>query len=78
MTSNAVTLTQIHCQGGKGRSGAFCSSLLLWNGFCSTAVECLEAFQQRRTDQRIDSDAVQGVAAPCQVNQTTELICYHC
>ena len=30
-------------------------------------LQALETFQQRRTDPRIDSSAIQGVAAPCQI-----------
>jgi hypothetical protein len=58
---------QVHCQGGKGRSGTFCSSLLLWTGFCSTAAESLHAFVQRRTDERIKSTQYQGVTGPSQL-----------
>jgi hypothetical protein len=31
----------VHCQGGKGRTGSFCSSLMLWTGLFSTAGEAL-------------------------------------
>jgi hypothetical protein len=58
---------QVHCQGGKGRSGTFCSSLMLWTGFRASAAEVLESFAQRRTDRRIDSRRIQGVASPSQI-----------
>ena len=58
---------QVHCQGGKGRSGTFCSSLMLWTGFGASAAEVLESFAQRRTDRRIDSRRIQGVASPSQI-----------
>jgi hypothetical protein len=58
---------QVHCQGGKGRSGTFCASLMLWSGFGANAGEVLELFAQRRTDRRIDSRRIQGVASPSQI-----------
>ena len=58
---------QVHCQGGKGRSGTFCSSLMLWYEFADTADRALDLFAARRTDLRIDKRATQGVAAPCQI-----------
>ena len=39
---------------------------MLWTGFGSSAAEVLEAFAQRRTDLRIDSHRIQGVASPSQ------------
>lgn len=57
----------IHCQGGKGRSGLFASSVMLWCGYRETASECLSQFRNRRTDRSIKSRAEQGVSAPCQV-----------
>jgi len=39
----------VHCQGGKGRTGSFCSSLMLWTGLFTTAGESLGYFAQRRT-----------------------------
>ncbi|KAJ1480040.1 hypothetical protein T484DRAFT_1812105 [Baffinella frigidus] len=44
--SNVVV---VHCRGGKGRTGTFCSALLLWSDFCTTALEALTAFATRRT-----------------------------
>ncbi|KAJ1479426.1 hypothetical protein T484DRAFT_1814321, partial [Baffinella frigidus] len=44
--SNVVV---VHCRGGKGRTGTFCSSLLLWSDFCTTALGALATFATRRT-----------------------------
>ena len=58
---------QVHCQGGKGRSGTFCSALLLWTGYGHSAAEVLDIFAQRRMDERIKSNHYQGVSAPSQI-----------
>ena len=60
-------LEQVHCQGGKGRSGTFCSSLLVWTSFVSSASEGLQAFAQRRADERMKSSHYQGVTGPSQI-----------
>ena len=39
--------------GGKGRTGSFCSSLMLWTGLFSTAAESLAYFARRRTDPSV-------------------------
>ena len=31
----------VHCQGGKGRTGSFCSSIMFWTGLFSSADEAL-------------------------------------
>ena len=58
---------QVHCQGGKGRSGTFCSSLLLWTGFLTYASDAMQAFAKRRADERIQSSHYQGVTGPSQI-----------
>ena len=58
--------TQVHCQGGKGRTGTFCAALLLWTGYCSTAEEALDIFVRRRTDPRLGRRRLQGVDSPSQ------------
>jgi len=66
--SNVVA---IHCRGGKGRTGSFCASLLLWVGFSRTAAHALATFAHRRTDLSLrslqGSGALQGVASPSQI-----------
>jgi len=65
--SNVVAF---HCRGGKGRTGSFCASLLLWCGFSRTAAHALATFAHRRTDLSILSlqgTAMQGVASPSQI-----------
>jgi hypothetical protein len=58
---------QVHCQGGKGRTGTFCASLMLWTGFCSTAADALEVYARRRTDPQLGRRRrLQGVDSPAQ------------
>jgi hypothetical protein len=64
--ADAARPPQVHCQGGKGRTGTFCAALLLWTRFCSTADEALQAFARRRTDPRLDRRHLQGVDSPSQ------------
>jgi hypothetical protein len=67
MTSSLILHpTQVHCQGGKGRTGTFCAALLLWTGYCSTAEEALDVFVRRRTDPRLGRRRLQGVDSPSQ------------
>ena len=40
---------------------------MLWTGFGGSATEVLDAFANRRTDRRIDSRRIQGVASPSQI-----------
>jgi hypothetical protein len=62
-------MLQVHCQGGKGRTGTFCSALLLWTGFCKTAEEALDVYARRRTDPRLGiRRPLQGVTSPAQVD----------
>ena len=59
--------SQVHCQGGKGRTGTFCSALLLWTGFCSSAADALELYARRRTDPQLGRRRrLQGVDSPSQ------------
>jgi hypothetical protein len=60
------TVMTVDVQGGKGRTGLFVSSLLLWVGFKPTYGECLDVFSSRRTDISISSQH-QGVRAPSQL-----------
>lgn len=60
----------IHCQGGKGRTGTFGSSVALWTGRHDTALEALEEFCGRRTDPR-RAGPEQRVAAPSQLRYLT-------
>ena len=43
----------VHCQGGKGRTGSFCSSLMLWSGLFSNAGEAMAYFARRRTNNAL-------------------------
>ena len=69
----------VHCRGGKGRTGTFCSSLLVWTGFSSTAAHAMEYFASRRTDTLrnsiFSSDIVQGVASPSQIRYVHYIEC---
>ena len=40
---------------------------MLWTAFCGSSDEALTVFESRRTDNRINSKASQGVAAPSQL-----------
>ncbi|EKX33150.1 hypothetical protein GUITHDRAFT_44334, partial [Guillardia theta CCMP2712] len=40
----------IHCKGGKGRSGVMSSAIILWSGHRKCAVDALELFTFRRTE----------------------------
>ncbi len=60
-------IVAVHCQGGKGRTGMFCSSLMLWTGLCSTAQEALDKFALRRTQRMRYGESLQGVASPSQI-----------
>ncbi|KAJ1474321.1 protein-tyrosine phosphatase-like protein, partial [Baffinella frigidus] len=57
----------VHCRGGKGRTGSFCATVLLWSGFSRTAAQALAYFALRRTDLELGSGTVQGVASPSQI-----------
>jgi hypothetical protein len=48
LDSRADNVVAVHCRGGKGRTGTFCSSLLLWTKTCRTANEALAEFVSRR------------------------------
>ena len=66
-SSSFLCYVQVHCQGGKGRSGTFCSSLLIWTGFETSAAGALASFARRRMDERIKSHHYQGVSSPSQI-----------
>jgi len=58
----------VHCQGGKGRTGSFCSSLMLWTGLFTTAGESLGYFAQRRTDKSMGANfSPVAVTSPSQL-----------
>lgn len=59
-------IVAIHCRGGKGRTGSFCSAVLLWSGFSRTAAHALGYFASRRTDLSLGG-TVQGVSSPSQI-----------
>ena len=48
LDSRPDNVVAVHCRGGKGRTGTFCSSLLLWTKTCHTANEALNEFVSRR------------------------------
>jgi len=61
------SLVAVHCQGGKGRTGTFCSALLLWTGACITSKEALTYFKERRTDEKHSKSKVpMEVSSPSQ------------
>eukprot|EP00929_Paragymnodinium_shiwhaense_P097427 TRINITY_DN59108_c0_g1_i1.p1 TRINITY_DN59108_c0_g1~~TRINITY_DN59108_c0_g1_i1.p1 ORF type:complete len:558 (+),score=129.26 TRINITY_DN59108_c0_g1_i1:214-1887(+) len=58
----------VHCRGGKGRTGSFCCSWLLYSGEAEDAQDALNFFAIRRTDLEKNSEhKVQGVETPSQV-----------
>lgn len=73
----------VHCKGGKGRTGVMIAAFLLWTGHRRTAMDALELFSFRRTqnwdaslgfncDEDSEDDAKrgkrnQGVDGPSQV-----------
>ena len=67
LNASPQNVVAVHCQGGKGRTGLFCSALMLWTGFRLSAGSCLDMFASRRTDAKISTKPLQGVAAPCQI-----------
>ena len=40
----------MHCKGGKGRTGVFIGALMLWTGQRRCALDALELFTFRRTE----------------------------
>jgi hypothetical protein len=66
----------VHCRGGKGRTGLFISSLMLWTKLKPTAASALDEFAQRRTAHLKAGHTVQGVTAPGQVRYIHYLEAY--
>jgi hypothetical protein len=60
---------QVHCQGGKGRTGTFCVALLLWTGFCTSATEALDFYARRRTDPRLGRRSLQVISISVYINK---------
>eukprot|EP00960_Hanusia_phi_P041507 755029-Hanusia_phi.AAC.2 len=66
----------IHCKGGKGRSGVMSSAIVLWSGHRKCAVDALELFTFRRTENYNPDLGLDGTynnfytRRPC--NQTVE------
>mmetsp|Transcript_29313 Transcript_29313/g.77001 ORF Transcript_29313/g.77001 Transcript_29313/m.77001 type:complete len:1413 (+) Transcript_29313:40-4278(+) len=76
MRRDARNVVAVHCKGGKGRTGVFVSAFLLWSGHRRTALDALELFTFRRTEDYkpelgLDSSLSHGVAFK-QSNQTVE------
>lgn len=56
----------VHCKGGKGRTGVMIAALLLWTGHRRCALDALELFTYRRTqdynpEDGLDEDMEDGV-----------------
>jgi len=66
----------VHCRGGKGRTGLFISSLMLWTNMKMTAASALDEFAHRRTARLKRGDSVQGVTAPGQLRYIHYLEAY--
>ncbi len=66
----------VHCRGGKGRTGLFISSLMLWTKLKPTAASALDEFAQRRTAHLKAGHTVQGVTAPGQIRYIHYLEAY--
>jgi len=66
----------IHCKGGKGRSGVMIAAFILWSGHRKSALDALELFTFRRTENYDPSLGLDGTynhyirRGPC--NQTVE------
>ncbi|CAE7251907.1 TPTE2 [Symbiodinium natans] len=61
-------VTAVHCRGGKGRTGSFCCSWLLYTKEAEDAEDALNFFALRRTDlEKKRLSKVQGVETPSQV-----------
>mmetsp|Transcript_55748 Transcript_55748/g.116628 ORF Transcript_55748/g.116628 Transcript_55748/m.116628 type:complete len:760 (-) Transcript_55748:1370-3649(-) len=76
MRSDKKNVIVAHCKGGKGRTGLFLSAFLLWSGHRRTALDALELFTFRRTENYsaeigLDSSLSHGIGGK-QANQTVE------
>ncbi len=68
---NPEHVVAVHCQGGKGRTGMLCASLLLWSGFTRSVADAINYFGSRRTDPARKGKEFQTVAAPSQKRYIT-------
>jgi hypothetical protein len=50
MMKDARNVIAVHCKGGKGRTGVCVSAVLLWTGHRRSALDALELFTFRRTN----------------------------
>jgi len=53
---DAAHVVNVHCKGGKGRTGIMIAALLLWSGHRKCAMDAMELFTFRRTEN-YDPDA---------------------
>ena len=69
---NDNILYQVHCKGGKGRTGVAIASLLLLTGHRKTADEALELFASRRTADYDPRRALDGADEDLPHTETAE------
>ena len=50
LNANPAHVVNVHCKGGKGRTGVMISALLLWCGHRKCAMDAMELFTFRRTE----------------------------
>jgi len=60
---NPANVMSVHCKGGKGRTGVMIAAFLLWCGHRRCAMDAMELFTFRRTEN-YDQDA--GVDESCE------------
>jgi len=58
LSTNLRTVIAVHCKGGKGRTGLMISALLLWTGHRRCALDALELFSFRRTENYSKEDGL--------------------
>jgi len=74
---NAENVIAVHCKGGKGRTGSFCSAWLFYRQKKrGSAQGALNLFALRRTDPSISTQHQVGVETPSQVRYVHH-ICEH-
>ena len=58
LNENSRHVIAVHCRGGKGRTGTFCSALMRWTGLFSTVGPSAEYYARRRTMPLAGADVV--------------------
>merc|ERR1711874_181332 len=72
MNRDPQNIVAVHCKGGKGRTGSFIASWLLYSRECMSTEDALNTFALARTDlKRVGT--LQTVDTPSQVRYVTQL-----